>query len=106
MWVRANDERCRKQSRESVARFRERNPERAKATYAASKARNPNGWRARNKVNHAIAAGRMARPADLMCIDCGNQAQDYDHFLGYDPAHWLHVQPVCRPCHGKRRRKA
>ena len=35
------------------------------------------------------------------CVDCGNQATEYDHFDGYGK-NWNKVDPVCRSCHAKR----
>jgi hypothetical protein len=43
------------------------------------------------------------RPARMFpCVDCGAQARDYDHHMGYEERHALDVEPVCRPCHNKR----
>ncbi len=57
---------------------------------------------ARRAVNHAIEAGRLARPDSLPCFDCGKPAKEYDHYRGYAESHWLDVQAVCRRCHRRR----
>ncbi len=46
-------------------------------------------------VGRAIERGELPEPKTLTCADCGSAAQVYDHYLGYDPEHWLDVQPVC-----------
>lgn len=37
----------------------------------------------------------------LLCIDCGQQAKEYDHPKGYEED-WDKVEPVCQKCHTKR----
>ncbi len=53
---------------------------------------------ARRQVNHAIQAGELPRPDTLLCAQCGKQAREYHHHLGYAPEHWLDVIPVCSSC--------
>jgi len=57
---------------------------------------------ARMAVRVAVRAGRMTPVTALTCTDCGEPAQQYDHYLGYEPEHYLSVQAVCRRCHGQR----
>ena len=57
---------------------------------------------ASNAVGRAIRRGALADPKTLLCLDCGVPAQVYDHYLGYDPEHWLDVQPVCIRDNAKR----
>jgi hypothetical protein len=57
---------------------------------------------ARMRVNNEVAAGRLPRASSLTCTDCGKPAEEYDHYLGYEPEHYEHVQPVCKSCHIKR----
>jgi hypothetical protein len=57
---------------------------------------------ARSIMRNEIARNCM-RPARMFpCVDCGAQARDYDHHMGYEERHALDVEPVCRPCHNKR----
>jgi hypothetical protein len=64
--------------------------------------------KARQTVNVAVRLGRLPRPNDLPCKDCGHiwtvgeRRHEYDHYLGYAPEHWLDVQAVCTKCHAKR----
>jgi hypothetical protein len=58
--------------------------------------------RAHAAIAAEIKAGRMVKPADLVCVDCGGRAAVYDHFLGYARPHWLDVEPVCISCNAKR----
>lgn len=70
--------------------------------------RYPEHDRARHAVERAVLAGRLPRPRDLPCTDCGHVGEDprheYDHHLGYDSAHWLDVEVVCAVCHKARER--
>jgi len=54
---------------------------------------------AHHKVKDAWRRGDIAKARELQCVDCSKQALDYDHYLGYEPQHWLDVEPVCRSCH-------
>ncbi len=64
---------------------------------------------ARKSVNLMVRTGRMVRPGDLPCFDCGHTANDrrheYDHFMGYAAEFHLVVQAVCTRCHTKRELK-
>jgi len=66
------------------------------------KAKYPEQIKARNAVNHAIAAGKLPHPDTLQC-SCGEQAKHYHHHKGYEPEHWLDVVPACLECHTKLR---
>ena len=66
-----------------------------------SRSYNPEVRMARRLVNHAIEAGRLARPDTLPCFDCGKQAKEYHHYRGYSKANQLDVRAMCRKCHGK-----
>lgn len=46
-------------------------------------------------VSKAVRAGELPRPSELLCMDCGRPASQYDHRDYTKP---LHVQPVCRSC--------
>lgn len=59
----------------------------------------PDKYKARNKVNNAIARNKIPKVYTLQCINCGNQAKQYHHHKGYDIEHWLDVVPMCIPCH-------
>lgn len=61
---------------------------------------------ARKSVNLMVRTGRMSRPGDLPCFDCGHigsgPRHEYDHYLGYGSEYHLTVQAVCSACHTKR----
>jgi hypothetical protein len=76
-------------------------------------ARDGDKRQARKRVNQMVLAGRLARPNDLPCFDCGHRRSlgtfggrrhEYDHYLGYDALHHLAVQAVCSRCHHRRAR--
>lgn len=50
---------------------------------------------ARYAVAKAVRLGALPRASTLLCVDCGQQARDYDH---RDYSKPLEVQPVCRSC--------
>jgi transcription elongation factor Elf1 len=50
-------------------------------------------------VNRAIKRGELLPPAEFICVDCGKQAQIYEHRDYNKP---LDVEPTCRPCNAKR----
>ncbi len=54
---------------------------------------------AQNAVNRAIAKGQLQRPDTQKCHYCPEAAEQYHHHKGYEPEHWLDVEPTCRKCH-------
>ena len=56
-------------------------------------------------INKAVREGKIPRPDTLQCYDCFTQAEQYHHWLGYEPKHWLDVIPVCIKCHHIHNRK-
>ncbi|GEM_PF-1803579 len=66
---------------------------------AKRNARNPNYPKAKHAVNHTITAGKLPRANTRRCYYCPEQAEQYHHWLGYEPEHWLDVVPVCVECH-------
>ena len=69
------------------------------------KAHHPNQIKASSVVNSEIRAGRLDRPDTLQCHYCPKQAEQYHHYLGYEPEFWLDVVPACLECHRKEHRK-
>lgn len=68
-----------------------------------------NGWQEylmaqRRKPSHqwvaiAVKSGKIPRPANCICVDCGKKAYCYDH-RDYRAPHL--VDPVCKKCDSKR----
>jgi len=60
-------------------------------------------WYLRRKVEkrvaHAVRTGKIPAASDLLCEDCLQPAQDYDH---RDYGKPLQVAAVCKPCNAKR----
>lgn len=54
---------------------------------------------AMGRVSKAVKEGRLPRVSTQTCVDCGKQAQAYDHRRYSAP---LDVVPVCTPCNFKR----
>lgn len=44
---------------------------------------------------------KFPKAKTLLCKDCGKQAREYDHYLGFGK-NWNKFEPVCRSCHVKR----
>lgn len=83
-------------------RGRKSDPAKRRAAARASEQRHPDRRRAREKVKDAVRSGKLPAIGSQACVDCGERAFAYDHYLGY--SHPLAVQPVCSECHGKRSR--
>lgn len=60
---------------------------------------------ARRRVNYMVERGDIPKASERRCVDCGHQAEEYDHHNGYDADHHLEVEPVCKPCHVERERQ-
>ena len=65
-----------------------------KATMKRFYASHPNYRKAHNAVSIAITAGNLPRPDSRRCYYCTKPAQQYHHWHGYKPEHWLDVVPV------------
>ena len=58
-------------------------------------------------VHAAVWQHKTLPPASTrQCAECGQKAQSYHHYLGYEPDHWLDVIPLCTRCHRKSEWKA
>lgn len=57
------------------------------------------GEKARSFMRSAISRGLLPQISTCTCVDCGAQAAEYHHHVGYEEAHWLDVIPLCRECH-------
>lgn len=75
--------------------------EKGKSNYKRYRIRHPERRKARHAVNHAIEASKLPQPDTLLCHYCPKPAQQYHHWHGYAPKHWLDVVPVCTDCHRK-----
>lgn len=58
-----------------------------------------NGSSARYTVSVAVKKGVLPKVTSMLCVDCGVQAEHYDHRDYNQP---LVVHPVCRSCNAKR----
>lgn len=54
---------------------------------------------ARARIIYMVKHGKMQPAKNLICLDCGKSAKEYDHSKGYDTDY---VEPVCIKCHKKR----
>lgn len=52
----------------------------------------------------AVKAGKLPRASTLTCVKCGEQADQYHHYLGYELKNRLKVEPVCEKCNLKERK--
>ncbi len=59
----------------------------------------PERIKAMNAVNHAVTRGDLPHVSLCRCVQCPRQAQEWHHYKGYAPEHWLDVLPLCIPCH-------
>lgn len=63
--------------------------------------KNKNKCFARGAINDAVRYGKIPHINSLNCIDCGIQAKERHHHLGYEKKHWLDTIPLCISCHKK-----
>ncbi len=56
--------------------------------------------KAQNYITHAVEARKIPPAREFKCEECGEQAQEYHHYKGYEEENWLDVIPLCRKCHG------
>lgn len=83
-------------------------PERHCQLVVESQKRHIEKERARRGLKKRVKRGLMPHPTKLQCLDCGKQAECYDHAYGYDGKNRYRVDPVCWPCHrirGKSRKE-
>lgn len=59
-----------------------------------------------SKVSQAIKKGELKKLSDCKCVECGNGATEYHHYIGYQKKNWLDVVPVCKPCHKELHQRA
>lgn len=82
---------------------REQNPERTKVSYLSAyfktKRKHPLKYNARRYIRYAVEREKIQPAKELLCKDCGNQAQEYHHHKGYEKEYWLDVIPLCVKCH-------
>ena len=78
---------------------RHRQSEKYKVYQKRLKARHPERVKAHSAVNNTIAIGKLPRANTKLCHCCPKPAQQYQHYKGYKPEHWLDVVPVCIKCH-------
>jgi hypothetical protein len=57
---------------------------------------------AQGKVRYFVRISKISAARKLLCVDCGRQANEYDHADYTKP---LDVEPVCWSCHHKRELK-
>ena len=60
---------------------------------------NPAVKKAHDAIYYARKIGKIPSPEALQCLECGNQAKEYHHHLGYAKENRLNVIPLCIPCH-------
>jgi len=71
----------------------------AKLCFPCADHKENGGHKAHAKVKKAIKDGFLSPVKHLKCLDCGSQAEIYDHKDYNKP---LEVEPVCRSCNRKR----
>src|ERR1700676_2086465 len=57
--------------------------------------------RAQNQIRTLIKNGLLERASEFTCFICGDPAQEFHHFAGYEGFNAYRVIPTCKSCHGK-----
>lgn len=103
--AKAARKRYRKSKEGKTARKRYRNSKKGKIVHSRAHRkydfRNPEKIKAKRAVYYAVKIGKLPKVKTLQCYLCFESAQQYHHYLGYEPKHYLDVLPVCRKCHRK-----
>lgn len=73
--------------------------EKSRAAQKLFREHHQNYIKAVRAVNSAVRYGKMPHPSTYKCHYCPKQAEQYHHWHGYEPEHWLDVVPTCRECH-------
>lgn len=63
--------------------------------------KHPKRTQARARIGDLVHRGKIPAAKTLECAECGKQAQQYHHHLGYAPEYQEDVVPVCLDCHAK-----
>lgn len=88
-----------KQSVDWANRNKDKRAKIAKRRNQKAKQSNPEKIRARALVNQRVRFKRIPKASELTCVNCGDQAKEYHHHLGYDWENRYNVIPVCKQCH-------
>lgn len=59
----------------------------------------PERWEAFKFLRYCISKGAIPPVNSLICKHCGEQAEEYHHYAGYEPSNWLKIIPLCISCH-------
>lgn len=88
-----------------IAQKRYNQTEKSKTARKRYHIQHPEYYKAYSVIRYAIKIGKLPHPTMLQCLYGNHLAQEYHHYLGYKPEHWLDVIPVCIKCHIKLRHK-
>ena len=56
--------------------------------------------KARMAVGHSVEAGQTPPASFFQCnTQCGEMAEEWHHFAGYEEKHWFFILPLCKSCH-------
>lgn len=59
----------------------------------------PEKTRAHSAISNAVRDGKLKSASCYQCYICHKQAEQYHHYLSYEPIHHFTVKPVCKACH-------
>lgn len=80
--------------------------EREKLYKAKDRARHAKHYKARRVVRDAIKKGELWSAKTSECVYCGEQANGWHHWAGYEEEHWMDVIPLCQKCDRKAHKEA
>ncbi len=85
----------------SKARKNYRKTPKGKKAYKNYKQNHPERIKARRAIYTEIESGRIPKANTLQCHYCGENAQQYHHYRGYEEQYKLVVVPSCTKCDRK-----
>lgn len=70
---------------------------------SAYRSKNPDKYRAHNKVNNALRDGKITKPK--LCESCSEEKRLNAHHWSYEVSNWLDVEWLCTICHGEEHKR-
>ncbi len=65
----------------------------------------PKRYKAQRFIIYCVVRGVLLPASKKKCEHCGEQAEHYHHYNGYEPINYLDIIPLCMPCHRKEHSK-
>lgn len=61
--------------------------------------KHPEKIKARKRITYLVNKGKIPNIKTQICLGCGEKAESYHHYLGYNKENWNDIVPLCYKCH-------